>query len=170
MGFISDRDTSVGIATRLWTGRPKNRGLITSRVRHFFLQHPRSASIQWSPETHFPEVTSGAWSWHLVFIWCRRYTSTPPYVFMAWWLIKHRDGVRLQLSAFRDIHHTTSAHTSWLQGQTACYINQRLLQAEKHRKTTPRFQSKHTKFLHTVIINLGRRPIGIIYKSVNWQT
>jgi hypothetical protein len=63
------------------------------------------------------------------------------------------------LAAFRDMHHTVRQRM-----RLGCRDRQRTtsirasLQAEKQRKTTPRFRSKQTKFLHTVIIKLGRRP------------
>jgi hypothetical protein len=88
--ILGNRDSSVGIATGFeladWVSIP-GKGMI-------FIQtgsgtHPPSAS--WNK-------VARAWSWPLTFTYSRgqewwRYTSTPPYVFLAWCIIKHRDNL-----------------------------------------------------------------------------
>jgi hypothetical protein len=89
--------------TRLWAGGPTNLGSIPSRERDFIFSTTHTPilgptePIQWIPWVSSSGVKrpghkihhSCTYSADVKNAWS--YTSTPSYVFMTWYLIKHRD-------------------------------------------------------------------------------
>jgi hypothetical protein len=100
MKIVTSRSSSVAMVSRLQTAQPRNRGLVLGRSSTFFtLQRPNrhwespsllsggfffrgkvaSALSYQSPPSSAEVKNAGS------------YTPTPPYIFMAWCLIKPRD-------------------------------------------------------------------------------
>jgi hypothetical protein len=83
---------------------PDDRGSFPGRGRDYFSLPPRPNRL-WGPSnllingyrsSFLRGKAAGAWSWPLTFSQCQAWnawscTSTPPYVFMAWYLVNYRD-------------------------------------------------------------------------------
>jgi hypothetical protein len=58
---------------------------------------PTQPPIQWIPGAFSRDKAAGVWSWPL--------TSTPQYVFMAWYLVKHRDNFTFTFTFYSILPH-----------------------------------------------------------------
>jgi hypothetical protein len=93
------RDHSFSMVTKLWAGRPMILSSISGKGKYFSPQrwdriwalsrilshwYPWRLSDPGRKAVHLPQSIAEVRN-----AWC--YTFTPPYVFMAWCLIKHKD-------------------------------------------------------------------------------
>jgi hypothetical protein len=102
-----NKDSTNGIATRLWAGWQKNRGPIPGRGKLFFFS-AQSPYKLWGPRSHYTTGNRGSFprcneadtlSWTFTSIYCRSeewsYTITPPFVFRLWCIIMHWENYSL---------------------------------------------------------------------------
>jgi hypothetical protein len=103
--YLLSRHSSDSIVTMLWVVWWGSLGSIPSMGKRFFSsqQHPdwlwgHLASYLMGTGGSFPDSkAAGAWCWWLTSVQCRgvkilwSYTIILPYIFMAWYLIKHRE-------------------------------------------------------------------------------